>query len=80
MREIAFFKKKKAGMLRTKSSQKVKQRKELETHNFTTFNPTFQNSGFLQWWIKELKQKGVYQEAETGKLSFSHILKDLTCF
>ena len=66
--EIAFFKKKnKTGMLRTKSSQKIIQRKELETHNFTTFNPTFQNSGFLQWWVKELKQKGVYPAAETGK-------------
>lgn len=88
--EIAFLKKKKmSGMLRTKSSQKVIQRKELETHNFTTFNPTFQNSGFLQWWVKELKQKAVYPAAETGnvlwsmkrrKLSFSHIPKDLTFF
>lgn len=88
--EIAFLeKKKKSGMWRTKSSQKVIQRKELETYNFTAFNPTFQNSGFLQWWVKELKQKAVYLAAETGnvlwsmkrrKLSFSHIPKDLTCF
>lgn len=55
-------------MWRTKSSQKVIQRKELETYNFTAFNPTFQNSGFLQWWVKELKQKAVYLAAETGNV------------
>lgn len=88
--EIAFLKKKKCLECWEQSLHR-KSYKERNWRHTTSqlFNPTFQNSGFLQWWVKESKQKAVYPAAETGnvlrsmkrrKLSFSHIPKDLTFF
>lgn len=68
---------KKKGLLRAKSSQKVIQRKELETHNFHLH---ISKLCFLPWRVKELRQKSVYQAAEIGNVLSSMKRRKSACY